>query len=234
MGANMVSSYNTHLFLDESGDCSCGASSKSRHFCLTILSIAEQDTKAIKARFRTRVKKLVRAGWDKSKEVKAHSLHRDPQFGAKAALGMLEYLAGIDSLRISYLVVNKNKITSQSLRDAEYGIRYNYFSGALLSELVFEDGLSSIYLTYDLRNKETHQGRKFKEYLKTKLLEESVKRDAAVEFDAVGCESNQCYGLLAVDFFSWALFRRFEYDDSRFARKFEGKVLRRREWYIGK
>ena len=147
---------------------------------------------------------------------------------------MIDQLADVAPLQISYLVVNKDRITSQSLREAEYGIRYNYFTGVLLSEMVFEDSLSSIFLTYDLRNKETHEKRRFKEYLATKLLEGSIEREVEIEFDAEGLESHQSYGLMAVDFFSWALYRKFEYGDRRFASRFSGKILRRCEWYIGK
>lgn len=224
----------TRLFLDESGDCKCGAKGGSKHFCLTIISIPTEDAKAIKARFKASTKKLIKAGWDKSKEVKAYSLYKASKFGAKAVLEVIDYLAAIDPLEVSYLVVNKDQITSKSLRNAEYGIRYNYFTGVLLSEMVFDDSLHSIHLIYDLRNKETHEKRRFKEYLSTKLLEGSVSRGIEVDFDAEGLESHQHYGLMAVDFFSWALFRKFEYGDTRFTSLFNRKILRAREWYIGK
>lgn len=224
----------TRLFLDESGDCKCGNTGGSKHFCLTIISIPTEDSKAVKARFKAKAKQFIRNGWDKGKEIKAHNVYIAPGFGAPAVLEMIDQLADIAPLQISYLVVNKDRITSQSLREAKYGIRYNYFTGVLLSEMVFEDSLSSIFLTYDLRNKETHEKRRFKEYLATKLLEGSIEREVEIEFDAEGLESHQSYGLMAVDFFSWALYRKFEYGDRRFASLFSGKILRRREWYIGK
>ncbi len=128
----------TRLFLDESGDCKCGTRGASKHFCLTIISIPTEDSKAIKARFKAKAKQFIRNGWDKGKEIKAHNVYIAPGFGAPAVLEMIDQLADVAPLQISYLVVNKDRITSQSLREAEYGIRYNYFTGVLLSEMVFE------------------------------------------------------------------------------------------------
>jgi len=138
----------------------------------------------------------------------------------------------LKSIKISYLVVNKNNIKHQSFRNAPYGIGYNYFTGVLLSELVFDDNICDFQLTYDEKSKETHPNKRFVEYLQTKIYGSALECDTNVSFTLRRGKSHETYGLKAVDFICWSIFRRFEYGDARFFNVFSHKVLRKREWYI--
>lgn len=222
------------LFLDESGECSFSESSIYKHFLITILSIdairANQIKKCLKRRFAS----FVRRGWSKEKELKASELYRDKRFGTPAVVNVLQSLTRVSSLETSYIVVNKDKISHESFRKAPYGIGYNYFTSVLLSELIFQDGFHSIHLIYDIRNKETHQKRHFKEHLETSILGAALEKDIQVKFTVQGADSSSCYGLLAVDFFSWAIFRKFEHRDDRFYKLILNSMKRRREWYVKK
>ena len=137
----------------------------------------------------------------------------------------------LNSIKISYLVVNKNNIKHQAFRDAPYGIGYNYFTGVLLSELVFQDNICYFQLTYDEKSKETHPNRRFAEYL-TKIYGSALELDTNVAFTLSRGKSHESYGLRAVDFICWSIFRKFEYSDTRFFNVFSQNILRRREWYI--
>lgn len=220
------------LYLDESGECSFSDSSTYQHFLITIISIENSENYKIKNHLQRNFRKFIKSGWDKSVEFKAFDLYRNRKFGVDAIIKLLQSLININSLEINYLVVNKNRITNQSFRNSSYGIGYNYFTGVLLEELVFIDNHNDIYLIYDLRNKETHHRKHFKEYLETKILGTALEKNTTVNMKIEGLESEKCYGLLAVDLLSWAIFRRFEHSDERFFKMISGKINRKREWYI--
>jgi len=219
------------LFLDESGECSFSTNSNYTHFLITILSIDSQNLRLIKKLLKRRIATLINNGWNKNIEPKASSLYRDPRF-RKFIPTILTTLANISSLEISYIVVNKDKITNQSFRNSAYGISYNFFTGILLSDLVFKDGFNDLYLIYDRRNKETHKNLHFQEYLETIIIGKALTQNTSVTISAEGLDSDQCYGLLAVDYFSWAIFRKFEKNDASFFNLFLQKLKRRKEWYI--
>jgi hypothetical protein len=223
-----------HLFLDESGECSFSQRSTFKHFVITILSVDDPQAIQIKRQLRRNFARLVRRGWKKTKEVKAADLFRDSRFAAGAVVEVLNALTTITSLEVSYIVVNKRKIDHQPFRQAPYGISYNYFTGVLLSELVFEDEFRRIRLNYDIRNKETHKNKHFKEHLETKIIGTALEKDTPIELSIHGFDSSCCYGLSAVDFFSWGIFRKFEHTDARFYDLFAHRLKRRREWYITK
>ena len=221
-----------NLYLDESGECSFAQSSSYKHFLITIITVDPSYNNKIKNCLRRRFAKYIKKGWNKTKEIKANSLYRDNRFGAKSVEEVIQSLINIKSLEISYLIVNKDKITNKSFRDAEYGIAYNYFTGVILSELIFEDGFHDVNLIYDIRNKETHYKKHFKEHLETKLFGDALEREVSIKIQIEGLASDKCYGLTAVDFFSWAIFRKFEHSDDSFYNLLVGKFKRKREWYI--
>ncbi|MBA7491568.1 hypothetical protein ES702_02116 [subsurface metagenome] len=221
-----------HLFLDESGECSFTKASGYRHFLITILSVDTSEVKKIKNHLRRKTASFIKRGWDKSKEIKAFNLYKYKKFGEKAILDVISSLIKINSLEISYIIVNKEKIENLSFRNASYGISYNYFTGVLLSELIFDDEFYEVSLIFDKRNKESHQNKYFKEYLETKIFGKSLEKEINVKFGLAGYDSKDVYGLKAVDFFSWSIFRKFEHSDNRFFNLISKKLKRKREWYI--
>ena len=113
---------------------------------------------------------LIQDGWPKGKEPKAFEVMKDLRYGKAEMCKIIGMLTAIPSLEISYLVVNKPMITNNSFRNAPYGTAYNYFTGVLLSELVFQDKFLDVKMTYDRRNKETHNNKHFREYLNTRAF----------------------------------------------------------------
>lgn len=221
-----------HLFMDESGECSFSQNSKYEHFLITIISIEDSEFTTLKDKLKRQFSYFIRNGWDKTKEIKASVLHKNRRFGASSVFRVLSALMQLNSMKISYLVVNKNNIINQAFRDAPYGIGYNYFTGILLSELVFNDNICDFQLTYDEKSKETHPNKRFIEYLQTKIYGSALENDTHVTFTLIRGKSHESYGLRAADFICWSIFRKFEYGDDRFFNMFSQKILRRREWYI--
>lgn len=222
------------LFLDESGECSFAQSSDFKHFLITILSVDSSENEIIKTYLKRNFAKFIENGWIKTKEIKASSLFKYKRFGSESIKEVIQSLIKIKSLEVSYLAVNKDKITNESFKNAEYGIAYNYFTGVILSELIFEDGFHNVNLIYDIRNKETHNKKHFKEHLETKILGKALEKGVSIEIQIDGLTSDKCYGLSAADFFSWAIFRTFERSDDQFYNLLVGKLKRRREWYVEK
>jgi hypothetical protein len=220
-----------HLFLDESGECSFSKKSYYKHFLITILSVDTSEVNKIKNHLRRKTASFIKKGWDKSKEIKAYEIYN--RFGEKGITDVILSLIKINSLEISYIVINKEKIENLSFRNASYGISYNYFTGVLLSELIFDDGFYDVCLIFDKRNKESHRNKYFKEYLETKIFGKALEKEINVEFRLEGLDSKDVYGLKAVDFFSWSVFRKFEYSDNRFFNLIYKRLKRSREWYIG-
>jgi hypothetical protein len=220
------------LFLDESGESSFSSDSIYKHFLVTVVSIDPSDSVRLKNRLKRRFTDFAKQGWHKSREPKAYEVFKHPGFGTEAVCEVLRTLVGIETLEVSYIVVNKTRITNRSFRSAPYGTAYNYFTGVLLTELVFDDGYRTAHLVYDRKNKETHENKHFREYLQAKIAGTALERDVDADLTIEAGDSHNCYGLLAVDYFSWAIYRRFEHGDSRFFDLIEGKLKRRRQWYV--
>lgn len=199
---------------------------------ITVLSVDPSHVHKVKNRLQRKYAHFIKRGWPRGQEFKATSLFARRTFGADTIRSLLTSLASISSLEVSYIVVNKAKLANQAFRDAPYGTAYNYFCGVLLSELMFNDGLSNVHLIVDKRNKETHKKKHFPEYLTTRIFGQALEQNVNVILDIQEMESHKCFGLLAVDYFSWAIFRKFEYGDNRFFNVFKQILKRRREWYI--
>ena len=220
------------LFQDESGECSFSTKSIYQHFLITILSVSTPYHKTIKNALKRRITFLIKQGWPPKKEPKAYEINKDKHFGQPVITDILTKLKVIPTLKVNYIVINKARITNKSFLNAPYGTGYNYFSGILLSEMIFDDGLYDVHLTYDARNKESSVKRHFQDYLQTKIYGKALEKSTDVNITFTPEQSHNSYGLLAVDFFSWAIFRKFEQGDNAFYNIFLNQLGRRREWYI--
>ena len=220
-----------NLYLDESGECSFSPNSAFKHFLVTILSVDSSKINDVKKCIKRHNAKIIRSGWDKNEEIKAAKLILNKKFGPAPIKQVLNILTNIDTLEVSYIIINKDKITNPSFRNAPYGVGYNYFTGIILSEVIFGGGFHNIHLNFDRRNKETHHNKHFREYLETKIYGKALERNIPVKLSITANDSHKCHGLAAVDYFSWSIYRIFEYGDDSFFRLFTKKLKIRREWY---
>lgn len=222
-----------NLFLDESGETCFKETSDYKHFLITIVYVNNSDGNKIKSYLkRCFVENFYNKGWNKNEELKAVSVYKNEKYGSDGIIKVIESLVKINSLQINYIIVNKTNIKSQNLKDASYGIAYNYFTGHLLEDLIFNGKLHKVNLIYDKRNKETHKNMPFQEYLKTHILRLSVEKDLDITLLFDGKDSRDCFGLKAADFLSWSIYRRFELKDDRFFKLIANKIGKKHEWYI--
>jgi len=104
---------------------------------------------------------------------------------------------------------------------------------ALSALMIFGNKLysdSPIHLIYDTRNKETGTNKHFKEYLQTKIYGSALENKVNVDLAIVNDFSHQCFGLSAADFFSWAIFRKYERKDDSFFNIFQDKLHCEYKW----
>ncbi|MCC4238748.1 DUF3800 domain-containing protein [Thalassospira povalilytica] len=207
----------TFIYLDESGELGF-AKSSSRFF--VIATLATDNPKRLKNRVRKVKKKIFDAGWPSEREIKGTSLfgcHRDRYIPQKIRDDKDKHIeqflraALFDESKVHYSIVRKSRI-AQHIRDAEYGIAYNFYTGKLLTR-AYEYFQGDIDLTVDQRNKETHHKLPFDGYVKTQIITEC---NHSSKLTISHRESHDVIGLQAVDFVSWAIFRKFEHDDARF------------------
>ncbi len=221
-----------YMFLDESGECSFSAKTEFEYFLITILLIEETELKRLKNISKRTAAKFIARGWNKDREIKAVNLYKNKKFGEASVVNYLDAVSKLESLRINYLAVNKGNISNESFKKTPYGIGYNYFTGQLLSELIFNYDMYDIHLTYDERNKESHPNQSFQQFLQTKIYGIAFEKGIEVNMGLTGANSRMVYGLMAVDFFCWSIYRKITTGDDTFINKFAKKLLHVNELYI--
>lgn len=229
------------IYCDESGDSSFSEKSRHNIFSICALTVEENKKNKIKNTMSRKKAKLYKAGWPKNIEIKASVLHNLklqknlPENIKKTISGddfIIEILTSLKNAclpRIDYIAVKKDKMTDNSFRNAPYGIVYNFYAGKILVPLVC--ACESCFLTVDKRNKEVHTLRHFDGYIETRIREEAFNKGIKVDFQIEHGESHVISGLQAVDFFSWAVYRKIAYNDTRFFTIFKDKVKIKEEWY---
>lgn len=229
------------IFMDESGDISFSPDSNSKYFTITCLTIDEAIKNKIKNTMRHKKHKLYKLGWPRNVEVKATNLHgmkhdwRIPQKVKDVINGDGYIVKIIESIkyscqpRIDYITINKDRIQKVSLRQAEYGIAYNFFSWELLRPIVIH--LKNCKLIVDPKNKERHSKRHFEGYIGTEALKLKMGSRIAISFDIEQPDSHMSLGLQAVDFFSWSINRHITGKGSQFYDIFRDLIVIGKRWY---
>ena len=118
---------------------------------------------------------------------------------------------------------------SLSFKNAPYGVIYNFFAGKILVPIILN--YKDCFLTVDKRNKEMHNQKHFDGYIETKARGDAFEKETELHLEIEHGESQVNYGLQAVDFFSWSVFRKATNKDLKFFRIFEELVQINEEWY---
>ncbi len=203
-----------YLYLDESGDLGFDFVNKkpSKFFTITILAVSgsENNRQLIKAVKKTLIRKLNRKKWT-VEEMK----------GAKVSLEIKKYFyAQTKDTRFAIysLTLNKRRVYERLARDKERV--YNYISRLVLDKIPFEKAQEQVILILD-KSKTQKQVRDFNQYVFRQL---KGRLDPKVPLDIKHQDSQQYYGLQAVDLFSWGIFRKYEKKDFEWFNMFKDKV----------
>lgn len=199
-----------HIFLDESGDL--GFSKKSsRWFLFTILLTNKHR----------RVEKIIKSVHKslRKKDKKISELHAY-HMNALVKRRLLYQLSLLDDLKILCIVLNKNKVYIDLQNQKNY--LYNYTANILLDRLHNKEILSateSVKVFIDQKDTNKFIKNNFENYLKSKLN----NWNNAIDIKIKPSHTEKC--LQAVDFVSWAIFRKYELGDYEFYSIIKDKII---------
>lgn len=204
-----------HIFLDESGDLGFDFNKKgtSKFFVITLLFLGDGTSAIEKAVKKTHAelakKRKRRAGV-------LHAVHEKPVTRQR----LLKRIAEKDCT-IMAIYLNKRKVFTR-LQD-EKQVLYNYVANILLDRIFTKKIIPSdkpIELIASRRETNKFLNENFRDYL-TRQVENNHARSITVSVRTPSAEK----GLQAVDFVSWALFRKYEHGDDSYYNVFKTKVV---------
>lgn len=200
-----------YIFLDESGDLGFKKTS-SKWFIFTIVMI--NDHKKIE-----RVIKNIRRGLKKKYKLRElHAYHAD----AVTKHRMLKKLAEVDDLKMLCVVLNKKKVYVDLQNQKNY--LYNFTANILLDRLhnknlIRTDEPISLYI--DQKDTKKFIRENFEKYLKDNLIKRG--NNGKIEIKIKPSHTEKC--LQAVDFVSWAIFRKYERGDYEYYEDIKDKIV---------
>lgn len=200
-----------YIFLDESGDLGFGPKS-SRWFIFTIV-LTNNHRKIEK------IIKNIRKGLKKKYKLKElHAYHAD----AITKHRMLDKLSELKDLKILCIILNKKKVYVDLQNQKNY--LYNYTANILLDRLhnrnlIKTDEPISLYIDQKDTNKFIRDN--FEKYLKDNLMQRG--NSGRIEIKIKPSHTEKC--LQAVDFISWAIFRKYERGDYEYYEKIKSKII---------
>mgnify|MGYP001619047912 CR=1 FL=1 len=194
-----------YIFLDESGDLGFNPrKNNSRYFIVTMLFVSdkspiEKTVKKIHKQLRKKVKKL-------SGGI-LHCYKEKPPTRVK----LLSLLTKCNCA-IMAIYLNKSKVYTR-LQDEKH-VLYNYVANILLDRIAsrkFLHGNTNIILVASKRETNKFLNANFKNYIQTQMNNKH-KLLMKIEIKTPSEEK----ALQAVDFISWAIFRKYEHGDNQY------------------
>ncbi|OGK51742.1 hypothetical protein A2966_01310 [Candidatus Roizmanbacteria bacterium RIFCSPLOWO2_01_FULL_41_22] len=195
----------SHIFLDESGDFGFNPKKKnSKFFIITVVAFENQKpieriVKKTHSELRKRVKRL-------SGGV-LHCVKEKP-------VTRKRLLNRINKIECSIMTIYLNKKNVYTKLKDERHILYNYVTNILLDRILQKklvDSTKEIILIASKRETNKFLNENFKSY-----LENQTKYNHKTNIQIVIKSPSEEKGLQAVDFVSWAIFRKYEKNDSSY------------------
>ncbi|GBE17093.1 hypothetical protein BMS3Abin15_00929 [bacterium BMS3Abin15] len=200
-----------YIFLDESGDLGFKPTS-SKWFVFTI--VLTNDHRKIE-----KVIKRIRKGLSKKyKKVKElHAYHTQPINRKR----ILKLLSQLKDLKILCIILNKKRVYVDLQKQKNY--LYNYAANILLDRLhnrkiINIDEPIDLYIDQKDTNKFIREN--FENYLKDNFNKRGSKK---VRIRIRPSHTEKC--LQAVDFISWAIFRKYEQGDYKYYNLIKKKII---------
>ena len=200
-----------YIFLDESGDLGFKPTS-SKWFLFTI--VLTNNHKKIE-----KVIKNIRKGLKKKYKLKElHAYHADSIIRHR----MLKKLSQLEDLKVLCIILNKKRVYVDLQNQKNH--LYNYTANILLDrlhskKLIKIDEPISLYIDKKDTNKFIRDN--FEKYLKDNLVKRG--NNGRIEIKIKPSHSEKC--LQAVDFVSWAIFRKYERGDYEYYEDIKDKIV---------
>lgn len=200
-----------HIFLDESGDLGFKPSS-SRWFLFTIAIVS--DPRALE--------RVVKRVWRplKKKYKKLGELHASHEKDITRKR-VLKQLSEVSDLKVLCVILNKKKVYVDLQNQKNY--LYNYTANVLLERLHTKEVLGqkeSLHLFVDRKDTKKRLRENFISYLTGSM---NKRHDGPFVVELHSSHENK--SLQAVDFISWALFRKYEHGDYEFYEIIKSKII---------
>lgn len=201
-----------YIFLDESGDLGFKPTS-SKWFIFTI--VLTNDHRKVE-----KVIKKIRNGLKKKyKRVnELHAYHSQPLIRKK----MLKLLSENRDLKVFCVILNKKKVYVDLQNQKNY--LYNYTANILLDRLHHNKKLVDINEPIELYIDQKDTNKFIRDNFEKYLKQNFTKRgNIKVNIKIKPSHTEKC--LQAVDFISWAIFRKYEQNDYEYYEIIKSKVL---------
>lgn len=205
-----------YIFLDESGDLGFKKSS-SKWFLFTIAMTSDARS----------LERVTRKVWRslKKKHKRLGELHASHEKDITRKR-MLKEISGVNGLKVLCVVLNKQKVYVDLQNQKNY--LYNYTANILLDRLHTREVLKqkeSVHLFIDRKDTK----KRLRENL-IRYLTDSMKKRSNGLFAVELHSSHENKSLQAVDFISWAIFRKYEHGDYGFYEIIKNKITD--EWLL--
>lgn len=200
------------IFIDESGDL--GFSAKSSRWMIVTLLLTNSHRRVEKC-----VKKVHRGLRKKGKRVRELHAYHENEVTRKRVLSKI---AELEDIQVIAVVLNKQKVYTR-LRDQK-GVLYNYVTNILLDRLNdsgVTEGVCNVEICIDQKETNKFMNDHFLGYLHQGT--KSWKNDK-VEIRLAYSHNEKC--LQAVDFVSWAIFRKYEYGEYDYYNLIQNKLIK--------
>lgn len=199
------------IFLDESGDL--GFKTKSSNwfiFTLVLTNNHRKIEKCVKWVHKQLRKKYKRVG-------ELHAYHSK----ANTKKLLLKKLSGIEDLKILCIILNKKKVYVDLQNQKNH--LYNYTANILLDRLHRKKLINTdevIDLVIDQKDTNRFIRENFEKYLKDNLTKRSSNR---IRIKICPSHTEKC--LQAVDFLSWAIYRKYEQNEVEYYEIIKNKII---------
>jgi hypothetical protein len=200
-----------YLFIDESGDLGFSKRSSKWFVFTIILTKNHRPLEKVIKKVRNTLKK-------KHKSItELHAYHVDDVTRKR----VLQHLAEVSDLQVLCVVLNKEKVYVDLQNQKNY--LYNYVANILLDRLHQKDILPQdehLDICFDRKDTKKNLRSNFTQYLETAL---KGKRNGNVSISLEA--SHNVKALQAVDFVSWAIFRKYEKGDYEYYELIKDKIV---------
>lgn len=202
-----------YIFLDESGELGFKKSSSS-YFIITLLSCDEGEIYNLRRIMKKVRSKIIKKKMKKFPELKGNNS------SDKIREDVLDRFAKTKS-EVFIIILDKSKVY-EYLKEKKNKL-YNYISNLILNECSLDE--SNINLIVDKSKTNRSLREDFDNYIRNNLNQKDHNCNLIIKH-----ENSQKEGCLQVlDFISWAIFRNYEYKDSRFMEIVKDKIVIKKE-----
>lgn len=202
-----------YIFLDESGELGFKSSS-SKYFVITLLSCDEGEVYYLRRIMKKVRQKIIKKKLKRYPELKGNNSTN------KIREDVLDRFIDTNS-EIFAIILEKSKVY-EYLKEKKDKL-YNYLSNLIINECSFDT--PSICLIVDKSKTNRSLREDFDNYIRINITQKNNGCNLKIRH-----ENSQKEGCLQVlDFISWAIFRNYEYNDSKFMDKIKNKIVIKKE-----